>query len=164
MTTNQQVDADESAPSKSGKGGRLKKVVLVVVPVLAVGIGAVLFLGGGGDDAAATTPTTIAMLSTEEGEVIEVDTMTVNLVGEEGRYARIGFAVVLSAEADRTIVGAKVPLMRDAALTTMTNYGPAELQSPEGIEQLRSDLSQAMIDLFPDGSILRAVLTELIVQ
>jgi flagellar protein FliL len=158
-------EADAAEPAEKAAGGRLKKILLFgVVPLVVAAAGGYVFLLGGDDAAAAATPTTIAMLSTDEGEVIEVDTMTVNLMGEEGRYARIGFAVVLSVEADRAIVGTKVPLMRDAALSTMTAYTSDELQSPDGVERVRADLTEAMVDLFPDGAIIRAVLTELIVQ
>lgn len=149
--------AEETTETPS-KGG-IKKIAMMVVPALVVGIGAVLFLGGG--DEASATATTIAVV---EGEVIEIDTMTVNLVGEPGRYARVGFAVVLDATADNSIVGARVPLLRDMALTVLTDFTSAELQTAAGMERLRQALSDRSVGLFPDGEVIRAVLTELIVQ
>jgi flagellar FliL protein len=147
----------EETPAKGGK----KKLVMIVVPIIVViGTGAGFFLRGS-DTAEAAVPTTLPVV---EGEVIEVDTMTVNLVGEEGRYARVGFAVVLDSTAESGAVGMKVPLMRDATLTVMTGFDSAELQTAAGMERLRHELSDAIVAIFPDGEVIRAVLTELIVQ
>jgi flagellar FliL protein len=149
----------EKAEGEEGGGGGMKKIIMMVTPALAVGAGMFFFLGGSGEAAAPTT--TLAPI---EGEVIAIDTMTVNLVGEEGRYARLGFAVVLDSLADSGAVGTKVPLLQDAALGIMVHYDAATLQTAEGQEQLRQELSEASVALFPDGEVLRAVLTELIVQ
>ncbi len=149
----------EKAEGEEGGGGGMKKIILMVAPALAVGAGMFFFLGGSGEAAAPTT--TLAPI---EGDVIPIDTMTVNLVGEEGRYARLGFAVVLDSLADSGVVGSKVPLLQDAALGVMVHYDAATLQTVEGQEQLREELSDASVALFPDGEVLRAVLTELIVQ
>jgi flagellar FliL protein len=151
--------ADDNEPKEAKSGGKLKKIILIVVPVLLVGGGAAFFfMGGEGEESAPETTVPV------EGEVIEVDTLTVNIVGEENRYARVGFAVVLNATADSGAVGLKVPLLQDAALAILTRYDAATLQSPEGQERLRQELSEASVALFPDGEVLRAVLTELIVQ
>ncbi len=90
--------------------------------------------------------------------------MTVNILGEEGRFARVGFAVVLDATAISSAVGNKTPLMRDAALTILTGYGSEDLQSQAGMERLRAELTNEIVALFPDGEVIRVVLTELLVQ
>lgn len=149
--------AEESAPTEKKRSKT--KLVAIVAAVALLGAGAALFLGGGGDPAAASEPAPVV-----EGDVVEIDTMTVNLVGEPGRYARVGFAVVLAAGADGAVVGAKLPLLRDAALTVMTGFDAAELQTAAGMERLRAELSDRAVALFPDGEVVRAVLTELIVQ
>lgn len=157
MSEEQTDQTEETAQ----KGGGKKKLVMIVVPVLVVIAGAAGFFLRGGDAAEASVPTTVPVV---EGDVIEIDTMTVNLVGEEGRYARVGFAVVLDATAASGDVGKKVPLMRDATLTVMTDFNSTELQTAEGMERLRQELSDAVVAIFPDGEVIRAVLTELIVQ
>jgi flagellar FliL protein len=152
--------SDEQTEETPESGGK-KKLVMIAVPVVIVIAAAAGFFLRGGDTAEAAVPTTVPVV---EGEVIEVDTMTVNLVGEEGRYARVGFAVVLDSTAESGAVGMKVPLMRDATLTVMTGFNSTELQTAEGMERLRHELSDAIVAIFPDGEVIRAVLTELIVQ
>ena len=154
--------SDEQVEETTEKSGGKKKLVMIVVPIVVVIAGAAGFFLRGGDTAEAAVPTTTVPIV--EGEVIEVDTMTVNLVGEEGRYARVGFAVVLDSTAESGAVGMKVPLMRDATLTVMTGFDSTELQTAAGMERLRQELSDAIVAIFPDGEVIRAVLTELIVQ
>ncbi len=154
--------SDEQVEETTEKSGSKKKLIMIVVPIVVVIAGAAVFFLRGGDTAEAAVVTTTAPVV--EGEVIEVDTMTVNLVGEEGRYARIGFAVVLDSTANTGVVGMKVPLMRDATLTVMTGFDSAELQTAEGMERLRQELSDAIVAIFPDREVIRVVLTELIVQ
>ena len=154
--------SDEQVEETTEKSGGKKKLIMIVVPIVAViAAGAGFFLRSGDTAAAAVPTTTIPVV---EGDVIEVDTMTVNLIGEEGRYARIGFAVVLDSTADSGAVGKKMPLMRDATLTVMTEFDSVELQTAEGMDRLRKELSDAVVAIFPDGEVIRAVLTELIVQ
>ena len=111
--------SDEQVEETTEKTGGKKKLVMIVVPIVVVIAGAAGFFLRGGDTAEAAVPTTVPVV---EGEVIEVDTMTVNLVGEEGRYARVGFAVVLDSTAES---GAspppKLPMgVRTAPATTMS--------------------------------------------
>ena len=157
--SDEQPEATEETQEK--KSGGKKKLIMIVLPIVVVLAGAAGFFLRGGDTAEAAVPTTIPVV---EGDVIEVDTMTVNLIGEEGRYARVGFAVVLDSTADSGAVGKKMPLMRDATLTVMTDFDSIELQTAAGMERLRQELSNAVVALFPDGEVIRAVLTELIVQ
>lgn len=154
--------SDEQVEETTEEKGGKKKLVMIVVPIVVVIAGAAGFFLRGGDTAEAAVPTTT--IPVVEGDVIEVDTMTVNLIGEEGRYARIGFAVVLDSTADSGAVGKKMPLMRDATLMVMTEFDSAELQTAEGMDRLRQELSEAVVAIFPDGEVIRAVLTELIVQ
>ncbi len=144
---------------KGGKG----KLLGIVGGVAVVGAGLYFFVlgGGGGDEAAAETSTTVAA----EGAVIEAGELTVNLADEgEPRYARVNFAVVLDATADSGVVGERVALLQDAALSVMSGYTSAELRGPAALDGVRGELTEKAQEIYPDGEVLRVVLTELIVQ
>ena len=151
------------ADEEKAKGGK-KKLILIAAPVLVVGVAAGFFLGGRGSSADAAADTTTTTVASTEGPVVEVDTMTVNIGGDGTRYARLGFALVLSAEATPETVAEKIPLLQDAAIKVMAGFGADELVTAEGQDRLRQALTDEATSLFPNGEVLRAVLTELIVQ
>ena len=152
----------ETPPSADEKPAKSKKKLLMIVgPAMLLLAGGGFFFLKGGSASAAPADTTVPAVV--EGEVVEVGTMTVNLVGEDGRYARVGFALVLDATADSAEVGKRIPLLQDSILTIMTGFTSAELQTAAGMERLRTEVSDKAGELF-DGDVIRAVLTELIVQ
>lgn len=150
---------DKEPAEGKQKGG--KKLVLIVVPVALASAAGAYFLRGGSAEAATPTTSTYAH---EEGEVLEVETLTVNLVGEEQRYARVGVALVLAEGAPAEEVEGRLPLVRDAAITVLTEFTAADLQTREGMMRLRERISEEAVELFEHGEVIRAVLTELIVQ
>jgi flagellar basal body-associated protein FliL len=147
---------ENEAPKKKGK----LRLVIVVALVLVVAAGGYLFLfggSGGPDEAAAAEPV--------EGAVIDGATMTVAVEGSDGpHFVRVSFAVVLAEGADSAAVGERIQLLQDGALTVITGYSADVLRTTEGLDTLRTDLSAAAHQIYPDGEVLRVVLTELIVQ
>jgi len=152
---------EEQAPQgeEEEKGGGKKKLLMILLPVLALGGGGYFFFMGGSGEEAPTETTVVA-----EGEVIQADTLTVNLVGEAGRYARIGYALVLAEGANQTYVSGRLPLLQDAALTVMTGFAADEITSQTGLDRLRQELTDAAHTVYPDGEVLYVVVTESLVQ
>ena len=148
----------EEEPKKGGKGKLIGMIGGGVVLLAAVYF---LFLsGGGGEEEAAVTTTTIPV----EGPVIEVDEMTITLSDSPVRYARLKFAVVLPEGGDTTVVGERVPVLKDAVLDVVSAYTADELVGPAALGSLREDLTASALTVFTEGEVLRVVLTELLVQ
>lgn len=152
------MEAEEQAeaPAKSKK-----KLVMIVVGVLVLGGGGYMFLGGGGADAEASVTTTTVIV---EGPVLEADQMTVNLADEQLRYARIKFAVVLPAGGDTAAVGERIPVLKDAVLSVVSGYTAEDLRGTDSLDRLRSEFSDAALDVWENGEVLRVVITEVLVQ
>ncbi len=153
------ADSEKKSGKKGGKGKLLGGVGALAV------VGVVLYVfvlgGGGGEEAAAETTTTVAV----EGAVIEAGELTVNLADPgETRYARVGLAVVLAFGADSGVVGERIALLQDAALSELNGFTSDELLAPTGADELRGALTDRALEIWPDGEVLRVVLTELIVQ
>ena len=143
---------------KKGKG----KLIAIVAIVVVLGAGAYLFLfsgGGGGEEAA--TSTTLAQV---EGVTIDGATMTVALGGDDGGYARVSYALVLAETADTAIVGNRVQILQDRALTAILGFEATELSTIEGIDRLRDSLTTFAHEVYPGGEVVRVVLTEVLVQ
>jgi flagellar basal body-associated protein FliL len=148
-------------PDEAEKGGKGKLIGMIGGVVVLLGAGYFLFLGGGGGDAEAGATTTTVPV---EGAVIESDQMTVTLADDPVRYARITFAVVLPEGGDSTIVGERMPLLKDAALDVVSGLTAAELIGPEGLDELREQLTSKALEVYDEGQVLRVVLTEVLVQ
>ena len=80
------------------------------------------------------------------------------------RYARITFAVVLPEGGDSTVVGDKMPLLKDGVLDVVAGLTAADLVGSSGLDELRASLTAKALEIYPDGEVLRVVLTEVLVQ
>jgi flagellar basal body-associated protein FliL len=151
----------EEAVAEEAKKGKGKLIGIVGGAVVLLGAVYFLFLGGGGgEEEAGVTTTTIPV----EGAVIESDQMTVTLADDPVRYARITFAVVLPEGGDSAVVGDKMPLLKDGVLDVVAGLFAADLVGQTGLDSLRSDLTAKALEIYPDGEVLRVVLTEVLVQ
>ena len=62
--------------------------------------------------------------------------MTITLADDPVRYARLKFAVVLPEGGDTTLVGDRVPVLKDAVLSVLSGYTAAELVGPDALVDL----------------------------
>lgn len=150
-----------TAPAaRSGK--RKLVVVMLVVAAVAAGTlgGRLLFAGDPADpgEAVEAAPTPV------EGEVVTVAELTASLGGSGAHYARVEFGAVLADTATAAAVEPRFPLLKDLALTTVMGFEPDELRTVAGADRLREELTARAAEVFPDGEVLRIVLTELLVQ
>ncbi|MGH2734349.1 MAG: flagellar basal body-associated FliL family protein [Actinomycetota bacterium] len=149
-------DKDESAEEKSG--GK-KKIIIIVVALAVVGFGAKTFL--------LKSPDAEAKPKKEKpvaGEVVDGGSLTVNLA--DSGYARVGLGLVLNAlegEHGAELVNAMLPMMKDAAITEISQRTSDELLAKHGKEELKKHLSEAAHEIYHEA-VLEVVLTEFIVQ
>jgi len=164
MAESEVLEEEQAADAPEKKKGKKKLFIIVgVVVVVVLGLFFFLFGGGGGEEGEETAVTT----TTEPGvgSVIEGDQLTVNLADQDAtRYARVTFAVVVPVGADSAAVGAKITLLKDEAITIVAGYTAAELLGTGGLDQLRSQLTDAALEIWPDGDVMRVVLAEVLVQ
>jgi flagellar FliL protein len=144
---------------KKGKG---KLIGIIGGIVVLLGAVYFLFLGGGGGSEAEAGVTTTTVVA--DGPVIEVDEMTVTLAGDPIRYARVKFAVVLPEGGDTTVVGDRVPVLKDAMLDVLSTYTADELIGPDALTTLRERLTEAAHVVYDQGEVLRVLVTEVLVQ
>lgn len=153
--------AVETAPAAEGKPSRRKLVIILAAVLLAGGGAAVVVPGllGGSAEASAET-----VEEPTEGLVVPLEPMTASIGGAQAGYVRLGIALVLVEGITAEQVTDRFPLVQDAALSALSQYEPAQLRTPEGIETLRADLGDRVRAIYADGEVLRVVLTELLVQ
>ena len=151
----------EEAVVEEAKKGKGKLIGIIGGVVVLLGVVYFMFLGGGGGDAEAGVTTTTVPV---EGAVIESDQMTITLVDNPVRYARITFAVVLPEGGDTATVGERMPLLKDGVLDVVAGLTAAELVGQEALVSLRESLTEKALEVYSDGEVLRVVLTEVLVQ
>lgn len=148
---------EEAAVEKKSK----MKIIAPIGGVLLLAVVYFVFLGGGGEaeDEAAVTTTIVV-----EGPVIEAEQMTINLADDDPRYARLKFAVVLPMGGDAAAVGERFPILKDSVLDVVIRYTADDLRQPDILDTLRGQFTAKAMEVWPDGEVIRVLITELLVQ
>lgn len=151
-TARPDVDAsvEEDVPRRSRR-----KLLLIGIVLGAIAVAVAMTLLRGGEEEPEVPV---------DGPVVEVSQMTANLAGSQMQYVRFGFAAVLREDVVGPDVEGRFPLLQDAALSEVQALPADVLRTPEGLQQLRDQLTSRAQDVYPDGEVLRIVLTELVVQ
>lgn len=148
-----------AAPAPAAKSGAKSKLAIIAL-VLAIAALAFVFMKPGASAEPAAPP------APQPGPVVDVGQMLVNLA-DAGRYARVSFALVL---AEGTAVGsadgveANFPLVKEALLFEFSKVTAAQIREPGGLDTIAATLSERARSIYPDGEVMRVVLTELLVQ
>jgi flagellar protein FliL len=137
-------------------GGKRKLLLLLTLGLLVVG-GAVwfLFLAPAEEAGAAEVV---------EGVVLQLEPLTTTTGTAALHHARVALALVLVEGADEGVVTARSALLEDALLREVATMDADLLRSSAGSDQLRTNLTTHAQEIWPDGEVLRVVLTELLVQ
>lgn len=152
--------SDAGGEGEKKRGGKRKLFVIIgAVALVAAGAFFGMRLFGGSDAEAAEAESE----PPAEGEVLDVATLTTT-VGGDASLARVGLAVVLSEDAVGDDVSGRFPLLEDAAVSELAATEAQELRTADGADALRKRLTKRAGEIYPDGEVLRVLLTELVIQ
>ena len=177
--TEEKVDGAEETEEKSGGNDKKMLIIGLCAGIAIVAAYFMLFAkpapaegeGEEGDPAAEAaesaevTPIAVQTLPPEEGEIFEVATLTVNLDGDQMRYARVQFGIVTNGLALEPIDPLpRIPLLQDKAITTIAGFSASELRTVDGHQRLRDELTADAVEVWPAGEVIKVILYDLIVQ
>lgn len=152
-------DKGDKGKDKGGKG------MLVPALILAAAVlGAGYMMGGKGGHgpaasaAASTTSTTSAL---HEGEVVKLDSITLNLA--DNRYLKVGLALQLAEGANAEKLTAHAPLALDEAISLLGERTFAQLSAPGGRAQAKEELTKRVKERF-GGKVVDVYFTEFVMQ
>ena len=115
--------------------------------------------------AAGQDPSTRGATWAQPGIVMNGGDFIVNLNDEDAlRYAKVGFALLMSEQVDLEVAKTRLPLVKDGILPFLMSKQSKELATPEGFEEVREALTRKAQAVYPFGQVQRAVITQLIVQ
>ena len=167
----------EASGSKGGKGGK-------VVPMLVSG--ALVLAGGAAQRFLFASPTEAATgvaapgeatgaaaagaaaakekAKAEEGEIVKVQDMTINLADPEPRYLRVGVAVVLGKGVVAKEFEVQGPRISDIVIAYYGAKKVDELRGEESMAHAKEELVKILSEEVPEAKIHRLLFTSFLVQ
>lgn len=149
------------APPTQGRNLTIPALILGAVVLLA----AFLLRGGGDDEGAAVPAAETEEVEAEEGEVVALDPITLNLA--DGSIVKLAIALQLTAE----VVDAEAAIESPAAfgaraldetILVFGSFTRATLLKPGGIAEAKAQLSDRVSDLY-GGEVSQVYVTQLVV-
>lgn len=140
-------EASVDAPKKRGKLGGRKLLVVLLVVVLAGGVGVLKLRGR---DAAPPPPVA--------GAVLKLDPIYVNLA--QGHYLKLGLALQETTTAAKDLDGSQA---LDAAISVFSDQSMSDLTDTKTRNALKAHLVDQVKSLY-DGQVMDLYLTEFVMQ
>ena len=163
--TDKKVKKAPEKNSGSGLGGIIKKVTLFVIFVLlmgtlcvaawaAINLTSVTESWGGGE-----------VRSDGLSSVIRGEPFVVNLADRRSQhYAQIDYALVLAPGVKDSRVRQRIPMIQERVTPYFLSRTASELATPEGFEQARRQLAEAVRAIYSTAEVERIVVSQLVVQ
>ena len=174
MATNEEA-APAPVPAPTPRLGGSKLVPLILVVNVAM-MGAVLFMVMRKPSASA--PASVeAPAPSEHGEaaagghgpgpgpVLKLENFVIQLRGvDQDRYVRVAFDVEVTTDADKEVVQARLPQIRDSVITYFSDRTLDELRGSEGIERTKLALVKRLDEIVPGRRVRALYITDFIIQ
>jgi flagellar protein FliL len=176
MATNEEA-APAPVPAPAPRLGGSKLVPLILVVNVAM-MGAVLFMVMRKPSASAPAPASVeAPAPSEHGEaaagghgpgpgpVLKLENFVIQLRGvDQDRYVRVAFDVEVTTDADKEVVQARLPQIRDSVITYFSDRTLDELRGSEGIERTKTALVKRLDEIVPGHRVRALYITDFIIQ
>lgn len=154
--------AKKKGKDDDAKGGSKKKIIIAVV-VAALAYKFVLApkpkpkeeVAAGDGHAAAKI---------EEGGVIAIPDLTLNLAGSQTHYLRVGIALVLEKGASSEHMKEELPIASDVAVDVLSSKTFEELSEPGAKTELKEELSEKVREAYHGETVARVIFTSFLMQ
>ncbi len=153
--------ADKTDETDAAAQAKKKKMMLVGGLVVA-GLAYQFVLKGSPPEKAVDPDAEVVVA---EGDIAPLEEMVVNLADTDDiHYVRLGVAAVLDAEAAVEDVEPQLPKVNDVVIDVVTSKTFADLRAAGSTTALKKELSAAVQEAFPDGEVVRVILTTFVMQ
>ncbi len=99
------------------------------------------------------------------GPILKLENFIIQLRGTDtDRYVRVAFDLELGTEADRAMVQARMPHIRDAIISYFSDRSLDELRGSEGMERIKLAVSKKLDDILAAHRVKSVFITELVIQ
>jgi flagellar FliL protein len=147
---------DDAATDEEGaKGGKKKLLIIALVAVLAIGAGAYFFLFSGSGEAEAE-------VAPEEGSVLEIEPVAINLAG--GSYLKLGMGLQFTLEHDEAGGHGSEPSGAKAMDIAIAQFSGAALSDVQNNrEAMKAALQEAVVHAYHED-VMSIYFTEYVTQ
>jgi flagellar FliL protein len=99
------------------------------------------------------------------GPVLKLENFVIQLRGvDQDRYVRVAFDVEVSTDADKEVVQARLPQIRDSVITYFSDRTLDELRGSDGIERTKIALIKRLDEIVPGHRVHALYVTDFIIQ
>ena len=99
------------------------------------------------------------------GPVLKLENFVIQLRGvDQDRYVRVAFDVEVTADADKEVVQAHLPQIRDSVITYFSDRTLDELRGSDGIERTKIALMKRLDEIVPGRRVHALYVTDFIIQ
>ena len=182
MAQNEEVAPVAAAAPKASAN----KLVPIILGVNVLMMGAVLFMvmrkpaaaaapapvsveapaaPSGHGEATGAGPGTAPGHTPAPGPVLKLENFVIQLRGvDQDRYVRVAFDVEVTADADKEVVQAHLPQIRDSVITYFSDRTLDELRGSDGIERTKVALMKRLDEIVPGRRVHALYVTDFIIQ
>jgi flagellar FliL protein len=99
------------------------------------------------------------------GPVLKLENFVIQLRGvDQDRYVRVAFDVEVTSDADKDVVQARLPQIRDSVITYFSDRTLDELRGSDGIERTKVALMKRLDEIVPGRRVHALYVTDFIIQ
>jgi flagellar FliL protein len=161
MAAKKKKETDDEEKKGGGLFAKLKPVLMIAAAVA----GYKFFLAPKpATPAASTEVSAAAVAEPEEGSIVTMPELVLNLAGPKQTYLRVGAALVLEKGVDPAALTEEVPLASDVLVDVLSAKTPEELKEPDAKIALKKELSEKVRHAFHDKKVLRVIFTTFVMQ
>ena len=113
---------------------------------------------------AAESKTTDAHAKIEEGAVIPLPELVLNLADKDPRYLRVGIALILEKGTSTESMKEELPIASDVAVDVLSAKNFAELHQPGAKQAIKEELSRKVRAAYHDEKVARVIFTSFVMQ
>lgn len=131
-------------------------------------IGGLLALGGVYNfvlkPAPVEDPMALVDIEPIEGEIFELPEMVININDDSVQYVRVAMAIVLEEGTLAADFELEAAIAKDAILEDLSGRTVEQLQSTQGKQDIKAELSASLREAYGDEHVIRVLFTALVMQ
>lgn len=155
--------AKKKGKDEDAKGGGKKKQIIAVVIVAALGYKFMLAPKPKPKEEVAAGEAGAAV-KIEEGGVIPLPDLTLNLAGSSTHYLRVGIALILEKGTSSEAMKEELPIASDVAVDLLSEKTFEELNAAGAKAEIKAELSEKVREAYEDSKVARVIFTSFIMQ